>query len=135
MGIIDRIKGNPFERMKRDDLTAERIKLERDEKLKIAEAEKFSARKKELFNKGFKASEAEKRSLARDLQVLDQKITHSNILLKKASAGVGKIPSSVASMPETRSPETTALLWISRLTLVSVAIQTFECGASVVPIA
>ena len=40
MGIIDRIKGNPFEKLKKDDLTAERIRLEREEKLKIAEVEK-----------------------------------------------------------------------------------------------
>ncbi len=35
MGIIDKIKGNPFEKLKKDDLTAERIRLEREEKLKI----------------------------------------------------------------------------------------------------
>ena len=85
MSIIDRIKGNPFERLKRDELTEERIKLERDEKLKIAEVNKLSNQKKDLFNKGFQVSEAERRSLARELQVLDQKIKHSNILLKKIS--------------------------------------------------
>ncbi|HIE31549.1 MAG TPA: hypothetical protein EYP67_04090 [Methanosarcinales archaeon] len=28
MGIIGKIKGNPFEKLKKDDLTAERIRLE-----------------------------------------------------------------------------------------------------------
>ena len=85
MGIIDRIKGNPFEKLKKDDLTAERIRLERDEKLKIAEVEKLSGQKKELFNKGFKATEGEKRALARQIQQLDQKIKLDNIQLKRTS--------------------------------------------------
>jgi len=85
MGIIDRIKGNPFEKLKKDDLTAERIRLERAEKLKIAEVEKLSGRKKELFNKGFQASEGERRAIARQIQQLDQKIKLANIHLKRTS--------------------------------------------------
>lgn len=85
MGIIDRIKGNPFEKLKKDDLTAERIRLERSERLKIAEVEKLSSQKKALFSKGFQAGEGEKRTLARQIQQLDQKIKLENINLKKAS--------------------------------------------------
>lgn len=85
MGIIDKIKGNPFEKLKKDDLTAERIRLERDEKLKIGEVTKLSNQKKELFNKGFQASEAERRALARQIQQLDQKIKLDNIQLKRTS--------------------------------------------------
>jgi len=85
MGIIDRIKGNPFEKLKKDDLTAERIRLERDEKLKIGEVTKLSNQKKELFNKGFQASEAERRAIARQIQQLDQKIKLANIQLKRTS--------------------------------------------------
>jgi len=85
MGIIDRIKGNPFEKLKKDDLTAERIRLERAEKLKIAEVEKLSGRKKELFNKGFQASEGGRRAIARQIQQLDQKIKLANIHLKRTS--------------------------------------------------
>jgi len=85
MGIIDRIKGNPFEKLKRDDLTGERIRLERDEKLKIGEVTKLSNQKKELFNKGFQASEAERRAMARQIQQLDQKIKLDNIQLKRTS--------------------------------------------------
>jgi hypothetical protein len=85
MGIIDKIKGNPFEKLKKDDLTAERIRLERDERLKIAEVEKLSTQKKELFNKGFQSSEAERRTMARQIQQLDQKIKLDSIQLKRTS--------------------------------------------------
>lgn len=85
MGIIDRIKGNPFEKLKRDDLTAERIRLERTEKLKIAEVERLATQKKNIFNKGFDASEAERRTFARQIQQLDQKMKLENINLKKVS--------------------------------------------------
>ena len=85
MGIIDRIKGNPFEKLKKDDLTAERIRLEREEKLKIGDVERLSAEKRALFDKGFKASEGERRALARQIQQLDQKIKLDNIYLKKVS--------------------------------------------------
>jgi hypothetical protein len=85
MSIIDRIKGNPFEKIKKDEITAERIRLERDEKLKIGEVERLSAEKKDLFDKGFQASDGEKRVLARKIQQLDQKIKLDNIQLKKTS--------------------------------------------------
>ena len=85
MSIIDRIKGNPFEKLKKDDLIAERIRLEREEKLRIVDVEKLSAEKKEFFDKGFKATEGERRSLARQIQQLDQKVKLDNIYLKKIS--------------------------------------------------
>jgi len=85
MSIIDKIKGNPFEKLKKDDLIAERIRLEREEKLRIVDVEKLSAEKKELFDKGFKATEGERRSLARQIQQLDQKVKLDNIYLKKIS--------------------------------------------------
>lgn len=85
MGILDKIKGNPFEKLKKDDLTAERIRLEREEKLKIAEVERLSQQKKELFDNGFNATEGERRALARQIQQLDQKVKLDNIHLKKIS--------------------------------------------------
>jgi len=85
MSIIDRIKGNPFEKLKKDDLITERIRLEREEKLRIVDVEKLSAEKKELFDRGFKATEGERRSLARQIQQLDQKVKLDNIYLKKIS--------------------------------------------------
>jgi hypothetical protein len=85
MSIIDRIKGNPFEKLKKDDLLEERIRLEREEKLGIANVEALSAEKKELFEKGFKASEGERRMIAQQLQQLDRKVKLDNIYLKKIS--------------------------------------------------
>jgi hypothetical protein len=85
MSIIDSIKGNPFEKLKKDEIITERIRLERDEKLKIGEVERLSAEKKDLFDKGFQASDGEKRALARKIQQLDQKIKLDNIQLKKIS--------------------------------------------------
>jgi len=85
MGIIDRIKGNPFEKLKKDELTAERIRLERDEKLKIGEVERLSSQKKNFFDKGFKVSESERRTIARQMQQLDQKLKLENINLKHIS--------------------------------------------------
>lgn len=85
MGILDKIRGNPFEKLKKDELTAERIRQEREEKLKIAEVERLSAQKKDLFNKGFNASEGERRALSRQIQQLDQKVKLDNIHLKKIS--------------------------------------------------
>ena len=59
MNILEKIKGNPFEKLKKDDITAERIRLEREEKLKISEVERLSQQKKELFDKGFDATDGE----------------------------------------------------------------------------
>jgi hypothetical protein len=85
MSIIDSIKGNPFEKLKKDEIVAERIRLERDEKLKIGEVERLSSEKKDLFDKGFQASDGEKRVLARKIQQVDQKVKLDNIQLKKIS--------------------------------------------------
>jgi len=85
MGILDRMRGNPFEKLKKDDLETERIKQEREEKLRIAEVEKLSQKKKDLFNKGFNATDAERRALARQMEQLDQNIKLKNIQLKKIS--------------------------------------------------
>jgi hypothetical protein len=85
MGILDKIKGNPFEKLKKDDLLAERIGLERDEKLRINGVTRLAAEKKELFDKGFQATDGERRALARQIQQLDRKIKLENIHLKKIS--------------------------------------------------
>jgi len=85
MGFLDKFKGNPFEKIKSDDITAERITLERDEKLVIMEVTRLSEQKRKLFEKGFKSSEAEKRALARQIQQIDQKMKLKNLQLKRAS--------------------------------------------------
>ena len=85
MEILEKIRGNPFEKLKKDEITAERIRLEREEKLKISEVERLSQLKKELFDKGFDSGEGERRALARQIHQLDQKIKLDNIHLKKIS--------------------------------------------------
>jgi hypothetical protein len=85
MSIIGRINGNPFEKLKKDDLSVERIKLEREEKLGIANVNNLAAEKKELFDKGFKASEGERQALGRQIQDLDRKIKLDNSHLKRIS--------------------------------------------------
>lgn len=85
MGILDKIKGNPFEKLKKDDLIAERIRLEREEKLRIAAIDKASAQHKALFNKGFEESEAKRRTIIRQMQDLEHKMKLDDIHLKKIS--------------------------------------------------
>jgi hypothetical protein len=80
--IIEKIKGNPFEKLKRDDLSAERIRLEREEKLKTAENERISSQVKDLFNKGFKASSRERISLDTKIETLERKIKQNDNILK-----------------------------------------------------
>lgn len=110
MGIIDRIRGNPFEKLKKDDLTGERIRLEREERLKIAEVEKLSARKKELFDKGFQASEGERRSFARQIQQLDQKVKLDNIQLKRTSDQIRVVDNLIFIHDNKRSLEDNGLM-------------------------
>ncbi|MFQ5975841.1 MAG: hypothetical protein ACE5J5_05975 [Candidatus Hydrothermarchaeales archaeon] len=110
MGILDKIKGNPFEKLKKDDLTAERIRIEREEKLKIAEVNKLSQQKKELFNKGFDSSEAERRTLSRQIQQLDQKIKLNNIHLKKISDQVRVVDNMIFIHENKRMIESAGLM-------------------------
>jgi len=98
MGIIDKIKGNPFEKLKKDDLTAERIRLEREEKLKIGEVERLSKQKKELFDRGFEASEGERRSLARQIKQLDQKVKLAGLMSKLAKMPKSKLDEFLAEV-------------------------------------
>ena len=111
MGIIDKIKGNPFEKLKKDELTAERIRLEREEKLKIAQVDKVAAQKKELFNKGFNASEAERRTMARQIQQLDQKMKLDNITLKRTSDQIRVIDNMIFIHENKQALEKEGLVW------------------------
>lgn len=110
MGILDKIRGNPFEKLKLDDLRAEKIRLQREEKLKIAEVEELSAKKKELFEKGFKASEGERRALARQIQQLDRKIKLLNIHLKKISDQIRVVDNLIFIQENKRMLESSGLM-------------------------
>jgi len=89
MSILDRIDGHLLEKLKTDELQVEKIRLERAEEFKISEMTKLSDRKKELFNQGFQASDAERRVLAGKIQAIDKKLKTQHLQLKDIS---GKIP-------------------------------------------
>lgn len=110
MSILDKIKGNPFEKLKKDDMTEERIRLERDEKLKIGEVDRLSTEKKDLFNKGFQAGDAEKRALARKIQQLDQKIKLDNIHLRKVSDDIRVVDNLIFIHDNKKMLETNGLM-------------------------
>ena len=70
----------PLEKLKKDELTAERIGQEREEKFIIEEIERLGDRKK-LFDKSFNTSQGEKRTFERQILQLDKKIKLKNIHL------------------------------------------------------
>ncbi|MFQ5975419.1 MAG: hypothetical protein ACE5J5_03770 [Candidatus Hydrothermarchaeales archaeon] len=88
MGILDKIRGNLFDKQKREEIAAEKIRLEEEKRLKTLQLEKLSTQKMELFNKGFKASKAEKHNLIKKLEKLDGIIKEHNFELKKISAQI-----------------------------------------------
>ena len=65
-------KRSPLEQINTDELFAEKIRLEREEKLKTAEVEKLAQKKKELFQKGFNTTKAEQRLLANKIKETDK---------------------------------------------------------------
>lgn len=67
-------KCSPLEQINADELFTEKIRLEREGKLKTAEVEKLAEKKKELFQKGFNATKAEQRSLARKIKETDRDV-------------------------------------------------------------
>jgi len=85
MGIIDRIRGNPFSNLKKDQLTEEKIKLERRERLLSGEMRDNAEKQKYLIADGFGKSDTEKRILARKIDQLDKKVKLKNIQLKRLS--------------------------------------------------
>ncbi|MCL0095045.1 hypothetical protein M1O52_00625 [Dehalococcoidia bacterium] len=83
MGILDKIKGNPFEKLKKDDLIAERIRLEREEKLRIAKVDKASQQFRALIKQGSgESSEAKRRSTARQMLRLEREMALDDKYLK-----------------------------------------------------
>jgi len=91
MGIrekLQNIKGNPFEKLNKEEINEEKIRLEREEKLKQQEVDKLSRQKKELFDKGFNVTKTEQRSLARKIKQLDRKIKMHTDHLDKLSKNI-----------------------------------------------
>lgn len=80
MGILVIIWGNLYEKFKKELLTVERIRLEREEKLKIAEIERLSQHMKLLLDKSNNATE--RLGLERQIKEFEQKIQKDNIHLE-----------------------------------------------------
>jgi len=85
MGIISRIRGNPFDRLKLDQLGVERIKLERRERLVIGDIRTLSGKQKLLLKSGFGKDISEQRVLARQIDQADKQVKLKNIQLKRLS--------------------------------------------------
>lgn len=85
MGIIGRIRGNPFDRLKLDQLGVEKIKLERRERLVIGDIRTLSGKQKLLLRSGFGKDISEQRVLARQIDQADKQVKLKNIQLKRLS--------------------------------------------------
>lgn len=95
MGILDRIdridptfpKGL-LESLRIEDVKAERLRLEREEKQKIAECDNLSAQYKELIKKGSDGGETERRIIARHMMRLEMKMRVLGLQLKRIAAKI-----------------------------------------------
>jgi len=85
MGIIGRIRGNPFEKLKLDQLGEEKIKLERRERLVIGDIRELSGKQKLLLKSGFGKEVSDQRVLARQIDQADKQVKLKNIQLKRLS--------------------------------------------------
>ena len=85
MGIISRIRGNPFDRLELDQLGVEKIKLERRERLVIGDIRTLSGKQKLLLKSGFGKDISEQRVLARQIDQADKQVKLKNIQLKRLS--------------------------------------------------
>jgi hypothetical protein len=82
IGILDIVSNNLFEKLKKDALTVKRIRLEREEKLKIAEVEKLSQQIKLLHDNSNNVTQCEHWVLEGKIRELDNKIKMDNMHLE-----------------------------------------------------
>jgi hypothetical protein len=85
MGIISRFRGNPFDKLKLDELSEEKIKLERRERLVIGDIRELSGKQKLLLKSGYGKAVSEQRVLARQIDQADKQVKLKNIQLKRLS--------------------------------------------------
>lgn len=74
---------SPLERLKKDELTAERIQQEREERLKIAEIELLRENRKKCIDKCVNTNKGNRRSLEMQIQQLDKNIKLNNMHIEK----------------------------------------------------
>ena len=82
MGILDIIKYHFYEMLKKDSLTFERIRLEREEKRRIAEVHKLSRQMNLLYINSNKATQSEWLALEIQIKEIDRKIKTDDMHLE-----------------------------------------------------
>jgi hypothetical protein len=90
MGLMDKLlkNKNPLKNLNIKELEVEKIRLEREEKLKTADVIKLAQQKKQLFEKGFNVTKAEQRTIARKIKETDRKIKLAERHLKTISSQI-----------------------------------------------
>ena len=109
--MLNRMTGTSLESLRIEDEKRERLKLEREEKQRIAELENLSAQEKELFKKGCAAtSEAEAKTLRGPLRQLEKEIRAVQLELKRITDEI-RILNDLILIIENRSMLENAALW------------------------
>lgn len=90
MGLMDKLlkNKNPLKNLNIKELEVEKIRLEREEKLKTADVTKQAQQKKQLFEKGFNVTKAEQRTIARKIKETDRKMKLAERHLRTISSQI-----------------------------------------------
>lgn len=90
MGLMDKLlkNKNPLKNLNVKELEVEKIRLEREEKLKTADVTKLAQQKKQLFEKGFNVTKAEQRTVARKIKETDRKMKLAERHLRTISSQI-----------------------------------------------
>jgi hypothetical protein len=112
MGIISRMSGNPFDKLKMDQLTEEKIKTERRERLVIGDIRELSGRQKMLVNSGYGKDVFEQRILARQIDQADKQLKLKNIQLKRLSDEVKVVDNFIFVLENRKSLEDSGVMKI-----------------------
>lgn len=90
MGLMDKLlkNKNPLKNLNIKELEVEKIRLEREEKLKTADVTKQAQQKKQLFEKGFNVTKAEQRTVARKIKETDRKMKLAERHLRTISSQI-----------------------------------------------
>lgn len=83
--ISGRLFGYRLENLTVDDLYEEKADLERQEKLILGDIHILSENKRQLFEKGYAASEAERRSLAGKLKIMGHRLKMKNAIAERTN--------------------------------------------------
>ena len=102
--------GNRIEQLGFDDLCTEKLRLERVERQILNELRKLEEIKRRDFEKGFDASPAEKKTLARKITLSDQRIKLKTAQMDKASEALSAVEQIIFIKENTRKFEDSEFL-------------------------